>query len=188
MSHSAVNARPRFTWADYQHWPDDERWEIVGGEAYAMSPSPTVRHQHIVRELAGPLIAHFKGKQCRPFISLMDVKLSDEDIVQPDLLVVCDPAQIRRTHIEGPPALVVEILSPGTRKIDEVTKRKLYERFGVTEYWIADPELQTIKVYRRADGAFVRAAELSAETGDTLTTPLLPDFSVALGDVFASPI
>jgi hypothetical protein len=83
-----------------------------------------------------------------------------------------------------------EIRSPsaGTRKIDETIKRKLYERFDVREYWIVDPELDAMKVYRRVGGAFARVAELSAEAGDTLTTPLLPDFSAPLADSFASPL
>ena len=91
-------------------------------------------------------------------------------------------------HVRGAPDLVVEILSPDTRKTDESTKRKLYERFDVHEYWVVDPELDAIKVYRRVEGVFTRAAELGAEAGDTLTTPLLPGFSIALADVFASPI
>ena len=83
------------------------------------------------------------------------------------------------------PDLVVEILSPGTRKTDEITKRKLYERYGVAEYWVVDPELESIKIYRHADEhTFTRAAELSAESGDALATPLLPGFSVPLSTVF----
>ena len=82
----------------------------------------------------------------------------------------------------------MEILSPGTRKTDEVTKRKVYERFGVREYWIVDPELETIKIYRQTDEVFVRAAELSAERDDVLTTPLLPGFSAALAGVLAAPL
>jgi Uma2 family endonuclease len=89
--------------------------------------------------------------------------------------------------VRGAPDLVVEILSPGTRKTDEVTKRKVYERFGVREYWIVDPELETIKIYRQTDEVFVRAAELSAEHADALATPLLPGFSAALHDVFTAP-
>jgi Uma2 family endonuclease len=81
----------------------------------------------------------------------------------------------------------VEILSPGTRKVDETIKRKLYERFDVRDYCVIDPELDTVKIYRRAEGAFVRAPELAAEQRDTLTTPLLPDFSLSLPDLFASP-
>jgi len=84
-------------------------------------------------------------------------------------------------------APVVEILSPGTRRIDEIKKRDLYEGFGVDEYWVVDPELDTIKIDRRVEGAFVRSAELAAEKDDELTTPLLPGFSVKLAEVFESP-
>lgn len=90
-------------------------------------------------------------------------------------------------HVRGAPDLVVEILSPGTRKTDETIKRKLYERFDVTEYWVVDPELDAITIYRRLDGGFVRVAELGADAGDTLTTPLLPGFAVSLAGLFASP-
>ena len=90
--------------------------------------------------------------------------------------------------MRGSPDLVVEILSPGTRKTDEVTKRKLYEQFDVREYWVVDPELDAVKAYRRDDGVFVRVAELTADAGDILTTPLLPDLSISLADLFAMPV
>ena len=91
-------------------------------------------------------------------------------------------------HVRGVPDLVVEILSPGTRRVDEVTKRKLYERSGVREYWVVDPELDTIKVYRSASGGFGKALELTGEAGDSLSTPLLPGWSFPAADVFASPL
>lgn len=80
---------------------------------------------------------------------------------------------------------MVEILSEATRKTDEMIKRKLYERHGVLEYWIVDPELETVKVYRKTDKGYTRAAELSREANDTLTTPLLPDFQILLNEIFA---
>ena len=89
--------------------------------------------------------------------------------------------------MRGAPDLAVEILSPGTRTTDEIKKRNLYERFGVREYWVVDPELDEIKVYRRVEDSFARVAELSVTHEDVLTTPLLPDFSVSLVDVFSSP-
>ena len=111
-------------------------------------------------------------------------------MVEPDLLYISRERLdvLTDKHVRGAPDLVVEILSPGTRKTDESIKRKLYERFGVREYWVVDPELDTIKIYRRVAEAFARVAEPRVEAGDALTTPLLPDFSVALADVFASPI
>ena len=88
-------------------------------------------------------------------------------------------------HVSGVPELVIEIGSPGTRKRDETLKRRLYERTGVTEYWIVDPDVDVIRIFRRGERGFTRAVELSAEAGDVLTTPLLPDLHIPLGRVFA---
>ena len=93
-------------------------------------------------------------------------------------------AVITEKNIQGAPDLVVEILSRGTRKRDETVKRALYERGDVQEYWLVDPARDAVKVFRRTAGAFVCAVELQAED-DTLTTPLLPDFSVTLAEIFA---
>jgi Uma2 family endonuclease len=123
------------------------------------------------------------------FAAPFDVVLSDLDVVEPDLIYISRERAgiLTEQHVRGAPDLVVEILSPSTRKTDEVIKRKRYEHFGVLEYWVVDPELDAVKIYRRTDDRFVRAAELSVEAGDVLTTPLLPGFSVALADVFALP-
>ena len=91
-------------------------------------------------------------------------------------------------HVRGAPDLVVEILSPGTRRTDEITKRRLYERFGVQEYWVLDPELDSVKAYRRGEAAFERVAELNAEGEDVLTTPLLPGWSMPVAEIFVSPM
>jgi Uma2 family endonuclease len=87
-------------------------------------------------------------------------------------------------HIRGAPDLAVEIDAPSTRRRDETIKRRLYERFGVAEYWIVDPELDEIKVYRLASARFERVAELSLERDDVLESPLFPDLAVRLGDIF----
>ena len=124
------------------------------------------------------------------FVAPFDVVFSNLDVVEPDLLYVSRERRsvVTDAHVEGSPDVVVEVLSPGTRKTDEVTKRKLFERFDVHEYWIVDPELETIKLYRRnEDGTFARAAELALERGDELTTPVLPQFRVPLAEVFAPP-
>lgn len=115
-----------------------------------------------------------------------DVVLSDEDVVQPDLLFISATrlSIVTDINVRGTPDLIVEILSEATRKRDEVTKRKLYERYGVQEYWLVDPELETVKILRLSGDHFVWAAELAKETQDVLTTPLLPGFSVPVTDLF----
>ena len=180
----------KFTYADFLNFPDDgRRHEILDGE-HVVTPSPNTKHQVVSSNLhlaiGSYLIEHAIGAV---FAAPFDVVLSDLDIVEPDLLYISRQRAgiVTDQHVRGAPDLVVEILSHTTRPVDEVTKRKLYERFGVAEYWIVDPELETIKVYRRQDARFVRPAELRAEIGDGLSTPLLPGFSIALAAVFAPP-
>ena|SRR5947209_3827174 len=115
---------------------------------------------------------------------------SDRDIVEPDLLYISRERSsvVTDKHVRGAPDLVVEILSPGTRRTDEIKKRDLYESFGVQEYWVVDPEMDVITIDRRVEGAFVRSIELAAGKDGELTTPLLlPGFSVKLAEVFAAP-
>ena len=181
----------KLTYEDFLNFPDDgKRHEIIDGEHF-VTPSPNTKHQCVVGNLYMALRSHLEADQIGAvFLAPFDVVFSDLDVVEPDLLYISRERAgiLTEKHVRGAPDLVVEILSPGTRKTDEAIKRKLYERFDVHEYWVVDPELDAIKVHRRVEGVFTRAAELGAEAGDTLTTPLLPDFSVALADVFASPI
>lgn len=110
MSPAPAQRKQRFTWDDYRTWPDDERWEIVGGEAFAMSPAPATRHQLLSARLVSALDAFLRGRKCQVYAAPVDLKLSDEDVVQPDILVVCEPEKVKPSHIEGPPTLVIEIL------------------------------------------------------------------------------
>jgi Uma2 family endonuclease len=180
----------KFTYDDFLNFPDDgKRHEIIDGEHY-VTPSPNTKHQAVSANLMARLWIYLRDHPGGwVFAAPFDVIFSDVDIVEPDLIYISrDRAGVLTgQHVRGAPDLVVEILSPSTRKTDEITKRKRYERFGVVEYWVLDPERNAIKVYRRVDDRFVRVVELSAEAGDTLTTPLLPEFSVTLAEIFASP-
>jgi Uma2 family endonuclease len=179
----------RFTYDDFLLFPEDgKRHEIIDGEHYG-TPSPNTRHQRLVGRL------HFaieSSARSHPgtgqiFVAPFDVILSNWDIVEPDLVFIAgDQGDILTDkNVQGAPALVVEILSRGTRKRDEQIKRRLFERTGVREYWLVDPELDLIKVFRRADdGAFPRVAELSRENGDVLTTPLMAGFGLPLEELF----
>ena len=181
----------KYTYEDFLAFPDDgKRHEIIDGEHY-VTPSPNTKHQRVSLTLAVAISSYLRQHPIGElFTAPFDVVFSDLDVVEPDLLYISRERAgiLTPQHVRGVPDLVVEILSPGTRKTDETIKRKLYERSGVQEYWVVDPELDAIKIYRRIADAFARVAELSVEGGDALTTPLLPDFSVPLAEIFASPI
>ena len=139
MNSVAKQHQARYTVADYMNWPDDQRWELIAGEIYNMSPAPTIKHQRIAGDFYNQLKQQLKGQSCIPYVALVDVVLSNDDVVQPDVLVVCDPAKITENNIQGAPDLVVEVLSPGTALKDMREKKLLYERFGVREYVVIDP-------------------------------------------------
>ncbi len=178
----------KFTYDDYLLFPDDgRRHELIEGDHY-MTPSPSERHQRIAMNLSGTLWRYLVTRPIgRAYAAPFDVVLSTIDVVQPDLFFVSSAKAsiVTDRNIQGAPDLVVEILSETTRKTDEIVKRKLYERFGVPEYWIIDPEIETIKVYRVTAQGYRRIAELSREADDTFSTPLLPDLTILLQDIFA---
>lgn len=176
----------KFTYEDYLLFPDDgRRHELIDGDHY-VTPSPVTKHQRIVVRLSGLLFRYLTdAKVGEVFVAPMDVVFSDLDVVQPDLLFVAvGRTIITETNVQGAPDLCVEILSDGSRKTDEIVKRKLYERYGVSEYWIIDPELETVKIYRLIDGRYGRAVELSRETSDTLSSALLPNLTIPLAALF----
>ncbi|RMH07814.1 MAG: Uma2 family endonuclease [Nitrospirae bacterium] len=185
---SKKNSSVKFTYEDYLLFPDDgKRHELIDGEHY-MTPAPSTRHQRVSLNLS-TLVQNFlmQKKIGTLYTAPCDVVLSDLDVVQPDLLFIsaARASIITEKHIQGAPDLIVEIVSETTRKTDEIIKRKLYARHGVPEYWIVDPELETVKVYRMAEQGYVRTAELSREAGDMLSTPLLPGLQIPLSEVFA---
>lgn len=182
-----MTVQVKFTYEDYLLFPNDgRRHELIDGEHY-VTPSPSERHQRIALNLAYSIAAHLKHHRLgRLYIAPFDVVLSSLDVVQPDLIFVCsaNASIITAQNIQGTPDLLVEILSETTRKTDEIIKRKLYERFGVREYWVIDPELETVKLYRMTPQGYSRATDLSREASDALSTPLLPDLSIPLDDLF----
>lgn len=162
MGDPAVKLDERFTYKEYRTWSEDERWELIRGEPFRMQ-APTTVHQSLLLDLATELNQWFKGKPCKPFIAPVDVLLRErpdqpedevDTIVEPDLIVVCDPEKIRRNGIQGAPDWVLEILSPSTSWRDQTEKRMLYERHGVKEYWILNPDTFDLLIYRLAAGRF----------------------------------
>ncbi len=179
----------RLTYDDFLLLPDDGlRHEIIDGAHY-VTPSPNQRHQELVARLHLSLGAFLEDRQDkgRLFLSPFDVVFSFHDVVEPDLVFVA-PDQLdilTAKNIQGTPALVIEVLSPSTRKRDREVKRRLYARSGVREYWLVDPDLNAVTVHRHtADGAFPVVAHVTAERHDTLETPLVPGWSVTLTRLF----
>jgi Uma2 family endonuclease len=178
----------KLTYDDFVLFPDDgQRHELIDGVHY-VTPSPARKHQAIVWNLT-LLIGNYLRDQPvgRAFSAPFDVVFSEFDVVEPDLLFVSSARlhEILTTkHVRGAPDLVVEIGSPATRKRDETIKRRLYERFGVSEYWVIDPDGDFVHVYRRSGEGYERVAELTLAHHDVLATPLLPGLDLPLERIF----
>ena len=176
----------KLTYEDYLGFPDDlNRHEILDGE-HAVTPAPTPRHQKICINLIELLARHCRERGLgEVFTAPIDVVLSETDVVQPDLCFVAAARHhlVTPTHIAGPPDLMVEIASPGTRRRDEVTKRRLYEKFGVGEYWIVDPEVEEVKVWRRGAPGYSVKEEYAREGGEVVRSPLFPDLVLPLEEI-----
>jgi Uma2 family endonuclease len=160
MGNPALAPEERFAYRHYRSWPDEERWELIDGRAWSMSPAPMWRHQRILLRLGTKIQAFLEGKPCEPCIAPFDVLLprSDEDddevdtVVQPDLSVFCDKSRLTARGARGAPDWVIEILSPRTAKKDFEVKHHLYERHGVREYWIVDPAAKVVHAWRLGEG------------------------------------
>ena len=143
------------TFAEYQTWPDTPRCELIDGQFYAMSPAPEVVHQDIVLALATQLFGQLEGHPCRVFVAPLDVRLpkagqddaGTDTVVQPDVLVVCDPAKIDRRGVRGAPDWVAEVISPSSASHDLIRKRRAYEAAGVREYWVVHPTDRVVMIY-----------------------------------------
>lgn len=170
MSARGLAERPT-TYADLRRLPVDERWELIAGQAYAMT-GPSWQHQAVSGGLVAQLLAHFRARGCRVLHAPLDVRLPDRDeaddeittVVQPDISVVCDASKLDARGCRGAPELVIEILSPSTAARDQLTKRALYERHGVHEYWTVHPLDRIVTIYRRSGEAFA-AGQLSETRG-----------------------
>ena len=190
MRQSRRQLEERYTYGDYRTWPDEERWELIDGVAYDMSPAPSLAHQNILGELFFQFRSQLADRRCSAFLAPFDVRLAegDEDdddiatVVQPDLVIVCDPGKLDEKGCKGVPDLVIEILSPSTASKDLHEKFKLYERVGIKEYWIVHPSDQIVTVFRREGEGFGRAAMFAGE--EQIVVPLLGELVINLKQAF----
>jgi len=183
----APGTSTKMTYDDLLLLPEDGlRHEIIDGEHY-VNASPVTKHQRVsyrlILAIGNYLEEHPLGEL---FHAPFDVVFSRYDVVEPDLIFISNErrAILTTKNIQGSPDLLIEILSESNRKYDEVTKRALYERTGVPEFWIIDPSRDTVRIFRRnTEGRYERAADLSRS--DVLTTPFLPTLEIRLDRIFA---
>ena len=179
--------RGHFTYEDLLHTPDDgKRYEVLEGDL-VVSPSPTVKHQRIVHKL-DLLLGRVEAAGLGVALPApMDVVLSERDVVEPDILFIAREhlGIVTVDNIQGAPDLVVEILSEGSRKRDVITKRCIYERYGVRFYWLVDPEEEAMRVLELKDGAYGEPVTL--KVGQQLGCALFPGITQDVGHLFAEP-
>lgn len=172
-----------FTYEDLKSWePDNYRHEIIEGEHF-MSPSPNVYHQKIVGQLFTALLKYIEKKQLGElFVSPIDVVFHETDVCVPDLVFVSNEnaAMIKEENIQGAPDLLIEILSPSTKKRDRELKYKRYACYGVKEYWIIDPENQLVEVYDLAANELLKIVPRNQK----LSTPTFTDLNLDLKEIF----
>jgi len=174
----------RYTYADYATWGDDVRCELIRGVPRMMA-SPTSGHQTVLMNLSSDLRVFLRGKTCQVFPAAFDVRLNagtwDDTVVQPDIVVICDPSKITPQGCKGAPDLIIEILSPSTGRHDRITKMQLYKDAGVREYWIIDPVNKTVEVYVLETGE--NFTYLYNEAG-IIPVYVLKDCEIAMNSIF----
>ena len=183
-------AEKRYTYADALSWDESDRIELVYGDPVMMSP-PSRVHQETVMAMLLQIGAYLNGKRCKVYPAPFGVRLFEEEsdspydvdtLVEPDITVVCDPDKLDDAGCKGAPDLIIEVLSPSTQRYDRVTKFNLYQRAGVQEYWIVDPDSRVVSVYTLEDGAYHAAAVYSA--GSSVPVGVLEDCKIDLSAVF----
>lgn len=188
MENLALQQR-KYTYEDLQNFEDEKRYELINGELYLMS-SPTTLHQKIVGEIYAQLHNYLKGKKCQAFVSPLDVCLSgvknpkkEYNVVQPDILVVCDENKITKNMgIQGAPDLIIEVLSPTSKKHDTFVKYNLYQYYGVKEYWIVDEEVGVIYQYI-INEKNIYTLPKTYEITEDIKVNILKDCTISLKDI-----
>ncbi|GHV88469.1 hypothetical protein AGMMS50267_08290 [Spirochaetia bacterium] len=186
MSSVALDYNEYYTYADFLEWDESIRAEIIDGDIYMMA-TPLTEHQRILGELFLIIGNFLKGKPCRAFPAPFGVRLfpkddlSDDTVVEPDIVVVCDSSKLDHRGCNGAPDLVIEILSPSNRSHDQLVKFQKYLAAGVREYWIVDPEDQLVHVHILDAGRYVTTVY---GPKDDIPVSILPGCVIKLREVF----
>ncbi|MCL1997071.1 MAG: Uma2 family endonuclease [Defluviitaleaceae bacterium] len=173
------------TYTDYASWKDDgNRYELIDGAPHMMA-APGILHQSIQINISSIIWHYLRGKDCVVLSSPLDVRLNyndgDDTVVQPDIAIICDKSKIAQEGIRGVPDMVVEIISPGSAKMDRIIKYKKYESAGVKEYWIVNPTDQTVETYTLEQGSYQKCVYAGS---DSVPIGILDGFSMKITDIF----
>lgn len=180
-----------YSYLNYLQWREKERIELIDGIPYMMTPAPSRMHQEILFELGRQFGNTLKGKQCRGYTAPFDVRLPEDNskndheiytVVQPDLVVICDPSKLDSKGCIGVPDLVIEIISPSTASHDYIRKMELYEKHKVKEYWIVHPIDQIVMVYLLKDGQYGKPMIYDREA--MVQVEVIPEIEIDLKEVF----
>ena len=190
---ATVTAQGSATYADYWATPEGERWELIDGVLYQMAAAPNIKHQIVSGVLGSHFDRHIEQRRLGfAFRAPCTLLLPGESAVEPDLFYVSAGRRqiLSERACEGPPDLVVEILSPSNPRHDLVRKRELYARHGIPEYWIVEPDAETVLALTEpiaGSGVGEYTAETLYRPGDTLSTAAIPSLAIAVADIFADP-
>ena len=177
----------RYTYADYLQWEGPQRYELLGGEAFMMA-SPSVAHQALLVGLLLDFGNWLPGKPCRVFAAPLDVRLfpkedkSDTTVVQPDLLVVCDESKLDKGSVNGPPEMIIEIVSPSNSSGELLRKFNYYLEAGVQEYWVVDPETKKVNVHVYENGRYIC---MGYKNNDRVPVTVLAGLEISLEALWA---
>ncbi|MFL0197114.1 Uma2 family endonuclease [Clostridium sp. WILCCON 0269] len=189
---SLPQEKKKYTYADYLAWPEEEKFELIDGIPY-MQAVPSWQHQSISTELITQFSNYLKNKPCRVFHAPFDLRLPDENendnetttVVQPDIVVICDKKGLKDTGYYGTPPLIIEILSPSTARKDKLYKLNKYEATGVKEYWMIEPDLKLVSVFKLQENKKYGRPEMYTEE-DFIEVSIFSDLIIDLNLVFAS--
>ena len=178
--------KERYTYEDYESWPEDFRCEIIDGKVYALA-QPLIIHQLLSGRLFLEISSYLKNKPCHvfyaPFAVRLNVGTNDEQTLEPDLVVICDKKKIEDGKAcVGPPDIVIEILSPSDPKRDTFVKYQKYLKAKVREYWIVDPETKTVMLCVLDSNRYI--TEVYSEN-DSITSQVIDGLRINLSEIFA---
>lgn len=181
-----------YTYADIENLPANERWELIDGLSYNMTPPPARVHQRISGELFFRIRNYLQGKTCEVYTAPFGVWFveNEQDVhnaknyVEPDITIICDKNKLTDKGCVGAPDMIIEILSPSTAAKDMNKKMSLYEHSGVKEYWVVHPTDFIVMVFRLVDGKYSRPKVYSPEEDSNVRVGIFEDLVIDLKEIF----